>query len=88
MKMKEMEVCQHYRSALILLMEIKSCDDDNQPEYAAIFARFLGEIIIQPKHRIVCMRMAINKNMQMRNYGIASRFLLVSPNRNWCHNYY
>jgi hypothetical protein len=74
---KEVEVCKNYEKALILLLEIRECDEDGDDIIAAVLARFLGEIILQPKHRIVCMRMAANKNLDVRNYGVAARFIRV-----------
>lgn len=71
-------VCTDYKSALNLLIRIQECDAVENFVYSAIFSRFLAEISIQPKHRIICIRLALNKNLKIRNYGIAARFIRVS----------
>jgi len=72
---KEKEVCETYQLAFKLLLVIKETDDWSEPKYGALFARFLAELSTQPKHRIVSMRMAINRNLQVQNYGVAARFI-------------
>lgn len=39
--------------------------------------KFLADIPLQPKHRVVCVRMAINKNLEAQNFGIASHLIEV-----------
>jgi hypothetical protein len=59
-------------------------DDNVQAEESddqvmeAILARFLGDLVIQPKHRLVLMRMAATKNFEVGNFGIAARFIRVN----------
>jgi hypothetical protein len=43
--------------------------------------RLLAGIPLQPKHRVVIMRMAINKNLAVNNYGTAAKILEVCTER-------
>eukprot|EP01114_Cavostelium_apophysatum_P013531 TRINITY_DN3296_c0_g1_i1.p1 TRINITY_DN3296_c0_g1~~TRINITY_DN3296_c0_g1_i1.p1 ORF type:complete len:1699 (-),score=536.14 TRINITY_DN3296_c0_g1_i1:50-5146(-) len=70
---KEVKSCSNYKFLLSLLLEQKK--PESNPGRAALLTRILADIPVQPKHRIVCVRMAINKNLEVRNYGTAGRFL-------------
>lgn len=37
--------------------------------------KFLSEVPLQPKHRLVSIRMAINANFEYRNYGVVARLV-------------
>lgn len=39
--------------------------------------RILAGIPLQPKHRVVILRMAINKNMAVGNFGVSAQILSV-----------
>lgn len=75
---KENEVCRAYQTALELLVEMKAAEESDDQVMEAILARFLGDLVIQPKHRLVLMRMAATKNFEVGNFGIAARFIRVS----------
>ena len=74
---RELEICRAYETAFNLLLLITDCDSKGEKLYASTFARFLADLALQPKHRVVCMRMAITKNMQIQNYGIAAKYIRV-----------
>ncbi|PRP84669.1 hypothetical protein PROFUN_07919 [Planoprotostelium fungivorum] len=72
---KEVEICRNYADALELLLEMKEAEDSEEMVLEAILARFLGDLMLQPKHRLVLMRMAANKNFSVGNFGISARFI-------------
>eukprot|EP01117_Protostelium_nocturnum_P019345 TRINITY_DN836_c0_g3_i1.p1 TRINITY_DN836_c0_g3~~TRINITY_DN836_c0_g3_i1.p1 ORF type:complete len:1638 (-),score=764.62 TRINITY_DN836_c0_g3_i1:204-5117(-) len=72
---EEVKMTQTYETALHLLLEIREVDEDEDEVTGAMLARFLAELETQPKHKIVCMRMAAKKNFSVQNYGIAARFI-------------
>ena len=41
----------------------------------AVLTKFLTDICILPKHAVTCMRMAVIKNMEANNFGVAGRLL-------------
>ena len=47
------------------------------PQYIALLTRFLAEIPLLPRHRMVCYRMAIKWNMECSNYETAARLFRV-----------
>eukprot|EP01113_Clastostelium_recurvatum_P040292 TRINITY_DN6256_c0_g1_i1.p1 TRINITY_DN6256_c0_g1~~TRINITY_DN6256_c0_g1_i1.p1 ORF type:complete len:889 (+),score=245.86 TRINITY_DN6256_c0_g1_i1:47-2713(+) len=76
----EIIFCTAYKVALGILIETKNLErsqDASVPGRVALLTRFLGDIPLRPNHRMVCMRMAITKNMAARNFGISSRFLEI-----------
>jgi hypothetical protein len=46
-------------------------------QYVALLTRFLAEIPLLPRHRMVCYRMAIKWNMECFNYAAAARLIRV-----------
>jgi len=73
-KEKEARVCSCYKLALKLLIA-KSHESDHIK--VALWSRFLAQLLLQPKHRIICVRMAIKENMEVRNFGVAGRFINI-----------
>jgi hypothetical protein len=61
---------------LLLLLEIKKAEQN--PPKAALLTRIMAEVTIQPKHRLVCVRMAVNKNLEARNYKVTARLIKVN----------
>eukprot|EP01125_Pyxidicula_operculata_P000164 TRINITY_DN1022_c0_g1_i2.p1 TRINITY_DN1022_c0_g1~~TRINITY_DN1022_c0_g1_i2.p1 ORF type:complete len:1383 (+),score=256.46 TRINITY_DN1022_c0_g1_i2:26-4174(+) len=45
------------------------------PQDLAIASAVLANLPLQPKHRLVCLRMAIQNNYNVQNYGVAAHFL-------------
>eukprot|EP01119_Soliformovum_irregulare_P022277 TRINITY_DN7596_c0_g1_i1.p1 TRINITY_DN7596_c0_g1~~TRINITY_DN7596_c0_g1_i1.p1 ORF type:complete len:1781 (-),score=598.60 TRINITY_DN7596_c0_g1_i1:21-5363(-) len=70
---REMKTAANYKLVLQLLLEIKKAE--RNPTKSALLTRILADVAVQPKHRVVCIRMAINKNMDVRNWGIAARLI-------------
>lgn len=66
---------------LHLLIDIREYTHEGNSMLGAILARFAAELHTQPKHRLVLTRMAITRNLQVRNYSAAARFLRVFTNR-------
>ncbi|PRP73504.1 mitochondrial Rho GTPase 2-like [Planoprotostelium fungivorum] len=73
-KQREAKICVLYKFALQILISRKGCTDDIR---VARLTRHLSEIPLQPKHRIICMRMAVKSNMEVQNFATASRLLSV-----------
>lgn len=73
-KQKEAAVCATYKLALKLLISITKAQQ-NDPKKKALLTANLAELLLQPKHRIICIRMAIKNNMEVGNYGVAARFI-------------
>jgi len=71
-RQKEAAICATYKLALKLLIargtEINS-------EKIAFITAFLADLQLQPKHRMICLRMAIKASIDTMNYGVAARFL-------------
>ena len=41
-----------------------------------MWCKYLASLTtMQPKHRLICVRMAIKANLEVRNYGVAARFV-------------
>lgn len=66
-----------YKLALKLLIEIKLLEKDPSGDKTriAVFAKLLSDTRLLPKHRVICARMAINKNLDVNNFGVAGRLL-------------
>jgi hypothetical protein len=47
------------------------------PQYIALLTRFLTDVPLLPRHRMVCYRMAIKWNMECYNYETAARLIRV-----------
>ena len=79
----EIKYCIAYKLALGLLMDVKRLERESATPTTELLAKigirtkYLADLPLDPKHRVVCMRMAINKNIDAGNYGIASRLLEV-----------
>ncbi len=73
---KEVKLCASYKMLLQLLIESKKAEQNVSK--SAYLSRILGDIPVQPKHRLVCLRMAIKKNLAAKNYRAAARFIKVS----------
>jgi len=74
-KEREARICSTYKLALKLLI---AKAHEPSARKVAIWCRFLAELVaMQPKHRIICARMAIKSNMDVKNYGVAARFIEV-----------
>jgi len=62
-----------YKLALQLLIARSSMQD---PVQVAALTRSLAEIpLAKPKHRVICIRMAIKANADIGNFGIAAYFI-------------
>jgi hypothetical protein len=47
---------------------------------SAVLTSFLSQLPLQPKHRIICIRMAIKSNLDANNFGIAANLIqLILP---------
>lgn len=67
-----------YKLSLLILHKLKQLESEKSNlATMALLTKFLADIPLQPKHRVVCMRMAINRNMEANNFGLASRLLEV-----------
>lgn len=53
-----------------------------QTQPLVVYTKLLTDIPILPKHRLICMRMAVIKNMEAANYGVAGRLLQVLTKQN------
>eukprot|EP01117_Protostelium_nocturnum_P005853 TRINITY_DN2111_c0_g1_i2.p1 TRINITY_DN2111_c0_g1~~TRINITY_DN2111_c0_g1_i2.p1 ORF type:complete len:1328 (-),score=528.23 TRINITY_DN2111_c0_g1_i2:125-4108(-) len=71
-KQRESKICAIYKHALLILIAKASTQDQIK---VASLTRQLAEIALQPKHRLICIRMAIKCNMDVGNFGISARFL-------------
>jgi hypothetical protein len=78
---QEIKFCVAYKLSLCLLIEVKKCERETSTTATlgkiGLYTKFLADLPLQPKHRVVCMRMAINKNMESENFGISARLLEV-----------
>lgn len=72
---RELKMCVSYKLLLVLLLESRK--SENNVSRGAYLSRILADVPVQPKHRLVCFRMAIRKNMTARNYRTAARFIRV-----------
>jgi hypothetical protein len=70
-----MIVAVNYKLVLLLLEEIRK--SDKIPAKCALLTRIMAEIGIQPKHRLSCVKMAIQKNLEARNFKTAARLIKV-----------
>lgn len=68
-------MCTSYKLLFLLLLESRKSEDNVVK--GALLSRILADIPVQPKHRLVCFRMAIRKNLQVRNYKTTARFIKV-----------
>ena len=73
-KEREARICSCYKFALKLLI---AKSHESNPTKVALWTRFLAQLVMQPKHRIICVRMAIKSNLEVQNYGVASRFINI-----------
>lgn len=71
-KEREARICGCYKFALKLLI---AKSHESNPARVALWCRFLAQLVMQPKHRIICVRMAIKTNLDVKNYGVAARFI-------------
>eukprot|EP01117_Protostelium_nocturnum_P020077 TRINITY_DN887_c0_g3_i3.p1 TRINITY_DN887_c0_g3~~TRINITY_DN887_c0_g3_i3.p1 ORF type:complete len:1630 (-),score=381.09 TRINITY_DN887_c0_g3_i3:54-4943(-) len=68
---KEIKICANYKFLLELLIAMK----DQDANRSAFLTRVMADVPVQAKHRLICTRMAINKNMESRNFKVAARLL-------------
>lgn len=72
----DVRFCAQYKLALKLLVELRLLEKDSRNQGAvAQLAAQLAQVALPWKHRQVCLRMAINKNMEVGNYGVAACIL-------------
>lgn len=71
-KQKQIRVCTTYKLALQILLAKKTETDVKRN---ALLSAALADLVIHPKHKLICIRMAINNNLQANNFGIAARFI-------------
>eukprot|EP00027_Filamoeba_sp_ATCC50430_P006196 CAMPEP_0168562564 /NCGR_PEP_ID=MMETSP0413-20121227/12196_1 /TAXON_ID=136452 /ORGANISM="Filamoeba nolandi, Strain NC-AS-23-1" /LENGTH=731 /DNA_ID=CAMNT_0008594011 /DNA_START=371 /DNA_END=2566 /DNA_ORIENTATION=- len=71
-KQKESKICSIYKFGLNILINRPR---ETDPQRVALLLKTLADLTWQPKHRIVCIRMAIKANMEAKNYGVAGRFI-------------
>lgn len=75
-KQKEAKISSIYKLALKLLLLKSSLEQEHSSSSKiAILTIFLSELSLQPKHRVICIRMAIKANLHIKNYGISARLL-------------
>jgi hypothetical protein len=73
----EIRFCAQYAQATHLLREIRLLEEQELFKQRALVTRYLAEIPLLPKHRVVCLRMAANRNFDLHNYYTAAHFLQV-----------
>ncbi len=71
-KQREAKICSMYKFSLKLLI---SKSESKSPEVAAKLTTLLAQLPLQPKHRLVCVRMAIKSNIAVRNFATAANFI-------------
>ena len=77
-KQKEAKICACYKLALNLLIEKQNSDQDSQK--TALLTAHLSSLTLQPKHKVICIRMAIKAHLNIKNYGVASKLIqMVLP---------
>lgn len=70
----------------MLLLEEKK---KTTPERAAELTYHLTKLNLQPKHRLICIRMAIKSNIQVKNFGYASELIqMILPLNLVCDSIY
>eukprot|EP01102_Stenamoeba_stenopodia_P020867 TRINITY_DN8279_c0_g1_i1.p1 TRINITY_DN8279_c0_g1~~TRINITY_DN8279_c0_g1_i1.p1 ORF type:complete len:1023 (-),score=209.14 TRINITY_DN8279_c0_g1_i1:4-2994(-) len=69
--------CLAYKLALKLLIEVKLQEKSKNIQRLAQLARFLAEVPLQPHHRLICLRFAVNKNMETENWAYAAKYLKI-----------
>jgi len=74
---QEVRACCSYKRALKILIEIKLLEASKNVNRIAQLASFLADVPIRPPHRVICMRFALQKNLQVANYGIAAKFIKI-----------
>eukprot|EP00026_Physarum_polycephalum_P001946 Phypoly_transcript_01949.p1 GENE.Phypoly_transcript_01949~~Phypoly_transcript_01949.p1 ORF type:complete len:973 (+),score=217.00 Phypoly_transcript_01949:392-2920(+) len=72
---RELRLCVAYSLALRMLRRLREYEASAEEQDAALLSKLLAGIPIQPKHRVVVMRMAVNKNMAVGNYDSAAKIL-------------
>lgn len=73
-------LCARYKIAVLLLQEIARLQNVEQgnagaKEEMARLARHLSSLPLQAKHRIICLRTAIKRNMDVQNYAFSKKLL-------------
>jgi len=87
---KQLKVCAAYKMATLLLLEIEKLNKQLQSsafestatkQQIAILAKQLASLHLTPRHATICLRMAISRNLDVHNYGVASRFIQLILSR-------
>eukprot|EP00727_Mastigamoeba_balamuthi_P005713 m51a1_g1761 TSET complex, TTRAY1 subunit (1688) ;mRNA; f:268160-274360 len=74
----EMRMLVAYRVAVSLLRMIAALSSEQMNAAAvALLSKFLADVPLGPAHRVDCIRLAIDKNMEAANYGVAASLLQV-----------
>jgi hypothetical protein len=76
---KDIKFAVAYKVAILLLLELEVLRKEEEKNLvkSSLLTKFLAYLPLQPKHRVVCIRMAINKNLASQNYGVAARLIEV-----------
>eukprot|EP01121_Diplochlamys_sp_Union-15-3_P018294 TRINITY_DN6635_c0_g1_i1.p1 TRINITY_DN6635_c0_g1~~TRINITY_DN6635_c0_g1_i1.p1 ORF type:complete len:772 (-),score=105.20 TRINITY_DN6635_c0_g1_i1:5-2161(-) len=82
---KRVQFCVMYKMATILLIEIQNLVKEKNPANltrVAFLSQILARLPLQPKHKIVCIRLAIKHNLEAENYGVAAAFIDILAKKN------
>jgi hypothetical protein len=80
--------CVAYKLALHLLVRIYASPPSDDASSKTLryeqahLARVLADMPLQPHHRVVCIRIALERNMSARNYGIGASLVRILLPRN------
>jgi hypothetical protein len=84
-KQKEAKISSIYKLALKILVLRSGLEEPGNSNKIATLSVFLSELSLQPKHRVICIRMAIKSNLHIKNYGISARLLQMILPLNLVH---
>jgi hypothetical protein len=70
---KEIKLTACYKYLLSILIEMKR-SEQNIPR-GALLTRILADVNVQPKHHLICVRMAINRNMDAQNFKLSAKLI-------------
>jgi len=70
---QEIEYCVRYKMALNILVKMNI--PETSPLQGAYLSRILAGIPLKPVHRVICIRMAVKRNIKVGNYNIAYTLL-------------
>eukprot|EP00698_Gefionella_okellyi_P019647 TRINITY_DN6052_c0_g1_i1.p1 TRINITY_DN6052_c0_g1~~TRINITY_DN6052_c0_g1_i1.p1 ORF type:complete len:1248 (+),score=254.98 TRINITY_DN6052_c0_g1_i1:39-3746(+) len=76
---QEVKQCVRYKLAFHILMTLQKVGPVD-PVRAAILTMQLADLPLEPAHWKKCVNMAIGRNMEVKNYGIAARYIQALRN--------